>query len=519
MYIKRLKAFNFKKFKTLDISFKENLNLIIGENESGKSTILQAIDLLLSGSRNKIETIGLEHLMNDEIIHQFFLDKKFVNLPELRIEIYFENVNDPEYYGINNSEKARDCGITMICEPREDLSKEISEILSQEGTNFPFEFYNINFYKFGGNPYLGFTRKFKHILIDHSSINNEYATNSYIKTLYTSSIEATEKHIHSNHYRILKTDFKNNVLKNINDKIPGKSYEFSLKNNSKNGLENDLTIVENNIDILHRGKGRQCFIKTEFALSKNENELNFILLEEPENHLSHLNMHNLIERINCSKNKQIFIATHSNIISSRLDLRNAIFVNAENNINAKLSGLDKKTAEFFIKAPNRNLLEFILSKKVILVEGDAEHILMEHFFESHYKMKPSQKGIHIIAIGGLSFKRYMEIANLLEIKTAVIRDNDKNYDSIITKNYEEHVGEFCKAFASTDDTMYTFEVCLQAINNALCDKLFLPKLKTRSVLEYMLAEKTESAYKLLTSNEKINIPDYIIEAFQWIEKN
>ena len=256
-------------------------------------------------------------------------------------------------------------------------------------------------------------------------------------------------------------------------------------------MENDLTIVENNIDILHRGKGRQCFIKTEFALSKNENELNFILLEEPENHLSHLNMHNLIERINCSKNKQIFIATHSNIISSRLDLRNAIFVNAENNINAKLSGLDKKTAEFFIKAPNRNLLEFILSKKVILVEGDAEHILMEHFFESHYKMKPSQKGIHIIAIGGLSFKRYMEIANLLEIKTAVIRDNDKNYDSIITKNYEEHVGEFCKAFASTDDTMYTFEVCLQAINNALCDKLFLPKLKTRSVLEYMLAEKTE----------------------------
>ena len=114
MYIKRLKAFNFKKFKTLDISFKENLNLIIGENESGKSTILQAIDLLLSGSRNKIETIGLEHLMNDEIIHQFFLDKKFVNLPELRIEIYFENVNDPEYYGINNSEKARDCGITFI---------------------------------------------------------------------------------------------------------------------------------------------------------------------------------------------------------------------------------------------------------------------------------------------------------------------------------------------------------------------------------------------------------------------
>lgn len=518
MYIKRLKAFNFKKFKTLDISFKENLNLIIGENESGKSTILQAIDLLLSGSRNKIETIGLEHLINDEVIQDFFFNKNINNLPELRIEIYFENIVDPEYYGINNTERTRDCGISLVCEPRDDLSEDISKILLQKGDNFPFEFYNISFYKFGGNPYLGFTRKFKHILIDHSSINNEYATHSYIKTLYASSIENTEKHIHSNQYRTVKTEFKNTILKNINDKIPDKKYEFSIKNNSKNGLENDLTIVENNIDILHRGKGRQCFIKTEFALSKNENELNFILLEEPENHLSHLNMYNLIERINCSKNKQIFIATHSNLISSRLDLRNAIFVTSENDISAKLSNLKPDTAEFFIKAPNRNLLEFILSKKVILVEGDAEHILMDRFFESHFSKKAFQMGIHVIAIGGLSFKRYMEIANLLEIKTAVIRDNDKDYDSVIVKNYHDYSSDYCQVFASKDNAMHTFEVCVKAVNNALCDRLFLPNLKTRSVLEYMLAEKSESAYKLLTSSENIVIPDYIKEAFKWIEK-
>lgn len=519
MYIKKLKAFNFKKFKTLDISFKENLNLIIGENESGKSTILQAIDLVLSGSRNKIETIGLEHLMNDDVIQNFFLNKKIENLPELRIELYFENLSDSEYYGKNNTENIAVCGISLICEPRTDLSQDISKILLQPSDNFPFEFYNINFYKFGGNPYLGFTRKFKHILIDHSSINNEFATNSYIKTLYSSSIEAIDKHINSNHYRTVKTEFKNTILKSINDKIPGNHYEFSLKNNSKNGLENDLTIVENNIDILHRGKGRQCFIKTEFALSKNENELNFILLEEPENHLSHLNMHSLIERINCSKNKQIFIATHSNLISSRLDLRNAIFVNYENDINAKLGNLTPDTAEFFIKAPNRNLLEFILSKKVILVEGDAEHILMELFFENHFKKKPFQMGIHIIAIGGLSFKRYLEIANLLEIKTAVIRDNDKDYDSIIVKNYEKYISPFSAIFASRDNSLYTFEVCLQNINSSLCDLIFTPQLRTRSVLDYMLAEKSEAAYKLLTSNYNINIPDYITEAFEWIKKN
>ncbi|WP_159474778.1 ATP-dependent nuclease [Chryseobacterium sp. 18068] len=519
MYIKRLKAHNVKKFQTLDISFKTNLNVIIGENESGKSTILQCIDLLLSGSRNKIESIGLEHLFNDEAINNFYRTKKIENLPKLIIELYFDNINDPDYWGKNNSINTLEFGICLICEPREDLSKDINEILKDGSDNFPFEFYGINFYKFGGNPYLGFTKKFKHITIDHSSINNEYATNSYIKTLYNSSIESSKKHLQTNQYRTSKTAFKNTFLKEINESIPEKKYEFSIKNHSKNGLENDLTIVENNIDILHRGKGRQCFIKTEFALSKNENEIDFILLEEPENHLSHLNMHNLIDRINHSKNKQLFIATHSNLISSRLDLRNSIFITANNDINIELGQLKPDTATFFMKAPNRNLLEFILSKKVILVEGDSEHILMEHFFENHFKVRPSEKGIHIISVGGLSFKRYLEISNLLKIKTAVIRDNDRDYDGIINKNYEEYKSVHCNIFASTDNSKYTFEVCLHLKNESLCTLLFGANLKTRSVLEYMLAEKSDAAFKLLSSGHEIKIPEYIIEAFEWLTKD
>jgi len=519
MYITRLKAYNFKKYKNLDITFKRDLNVIIGENESGKSTILQAIDILLSGSRNKVESIGLEYLFNDGTIQDFFNDKKIGTLPKLKLEIYFDNIDDAEYWGVNNTEEAKAFGISLICEPRDDVSKEISEILKQADNNFPFEFYNISFFKFGGAPYMGFTRKFKHILIDHSSINNEYATNTYIKTLYTSSVETTQKHIHSNHYRKVKSDFKNTILKDINDKIPDKKYEFSLKSHSKLGLEGDLTIVENNIDILHRGKGRQCFIKTEFALSKNENELDFILLEEPENHLSHLNMHILIERINQSKNKQLFIATHSNLISSRLDLRNAIFVNTSNDINLNLSQLTAETAEFFIKAPNKNLLEFILSSKVVLVEGDAEFILTEKFFEAQYGCKPFQLGIHIISVGGKSFKRYIEVANLLEIKTAVIRDNDGSYDDNITENYKNYISDFAQIFAEADNSLNTFEIVFYSINTALCDSLFTPRLRTRTVLDYMLAEKTDAAYEILNNESEIAIPEYIKSAFEWLLKD
>ena len=85
-YIYKLKLKNFCKFKDLTIEFDENLNILLGDNEAGKSTILSAIDIVLSGSRSKVETYGLESLFNNETIQEFLSsDKKIENLPVLYI--------------------------------------------------------------------------------------------------------------------------------------------------------------------------------------------------------------------------------------------------------------------------------------------------------------------------------------------------------------------------------------------------------------------------------------------------
>ena len=55
-YIKKLKLLNFKRFKEFEVEFDSKINTIIGDNEAGKSSILQAIELLSSGSRNKVES-------------------------------------------------------------------------------------------------------------------------------------------------------------------------------------------------------------------------------------------------------------------------------------------------------------------------------------------------------------------------------------------------------------------------------------------------------------------------------
>ena len=69
--IEKIKLKNFKRFKTLELEFNQEINILIGDNESGKSSILSAINLVLSGSVNKIESVGLESLFNSEVINNF----------------------------------------------------------------------------------------------------------------------------------------------------------------------------------------------------------------------------------------------------------------------------------------------------------------------------------------------------------------------------------------------------------------------------------------------------------------
>lgn len=45
MYISKLRIKNFKCFQDVEITFDRNFNLIIGENNSGKSTIFDALRL------------------------------------------------------------------------------------------------------------------------------------------------------------------------------------------------------------------------------------------------------------------------------------------------------------------------------------------------------------------------------------------------------------------------------------------------------------------------------------------
>ncbi len=516
--ITKLKLHNFRRFSKLVVDFDEQMNLLIGDNESGKSSILQSLDLVMSGSRSKVETLGLESLMNTDVVSEFLSGSKaYKDLPVMWIEVYLNEQNNSDLNGRNNSEVSDFDGLKLICEPMAAYGVEIADILKGAEPNFPYEYYSISFQTFNGESYTGYRRFMKHLLLDGSQINNEYATREYVKEIYRAKVDDREKHKHRNEYRKHKSQFRNSVLKELNDRLD--SYKFSVATNTKSNLETDLTITENDISIENKGKGRQCFIKTEFAIQRSStgNPLDILLLEEPENHLSHTNMKNLVDMIAGTKDKQLIVTTHNSLICTRLDLRKAIMLNSSSAEPATLNKLPDDTAGFFVKAPDNNILEFILSKKVVLVEGDAEYMLMEALYKNVTDKELNDSDFHVISVGGTSFKMYLDLGKLLNIKTAVIRDNDGDFQKKCIDNYNEYESETVKIFFYGNNTLRTFELCMYEANKTVCDYLFTNGHIKLTPQDYMLNNKAEAAFRLLEHKAtELIAPDYIKNALKWI---
>ncbi|MCP5922295.1 ATP-dependent endonuclease, partial [Klebsiella pneumoniae] len=72
---------------------------------------------------------------------------------------------------------------------------------------------------------------------------------------------------------------------------------------------------------------------------------------------------------------------------------------------------------------------------------------------------PEDDGVHIIAIGGTSFRRYLELARLLENRVAALRDNDGNYQQNCDERYADVLCSRTRVFADRDNTRSTFEIC------------------------------------------------------------
>lgn len=178
------------------------------------------------------------------------------------------------------------------------------------------------------------------------------------------------------------------------------------------------------------GKGEQCIVKTELALAKKTSKnASIILIEEPENHLSHTRLNKLIKSISEKyAEKQILISTYNSFVANKLGLENVLLL--DNSRLIRFSELTPETYRFFKKIAGYDTLRMILCKKAILCEGDSDELVIQKaYMQINDGKLPIEDGIEVISVG-TSFLRFLEIADCLKKRVAVVTDNDGDLDAI-----------------------------------------------------------------------------------------
>lgn len=62
--ISKIKLINFKRFRNHTVIPNEKMNILVGDNKVGKSSVLEAINMVSSGNIKRTESMGIDSLFN-----------------------------------------------------------------------------------------------------------------------------------------------------------------------------------------------------------------------------------------------------------------------------------------------------------------------------------------------------------------------------------------------------------------------------------------------------------------------
>ena len=144
MPIERVVIENFKAFGHLDLPLNPHMNLIVGNNEVGKSTLLEAIHAVVTG---QLHGRGIAYEITPYLFHQPAVDEYLARLrdgqpgspPRIVIEAYLgRDATLASLRGTNNSLGADMAGIRLLIELNEDYRPEFDAYLREhQGGSLP----------------------------------------------------------------------------------------------------------------------------------------------------------------------------------------------------------------------------------------------------------------------------------------------------------------------------------------------------------------------------------------------
>lgn len=537
MAIKKLLIRNYKSIEDTIIEMRPDVNIFVGENDSGKSTILEAISIVATGNINgrSFEKQIKANLFNQNVREKYIASlkniKSVMSPPTIIIEAYLD-IEDQSFSGTNN-ELREDCaGIRMELAFNQTYADIYKQMLKDgEIYDIPIEFYTVNYHYFKGTPVVYRFAPVKGVFIDTTRKDYSYVMDKFVTSNIATYLTAKEQTDLSTAYRKSRHAFQeNDVVKQLNHsisknvKVNEKSVAIDLREDNIDEWKHQMSVIVESIPFENIGFGTQNSIKIELAIKNSKDQVNLIMMEEPENNLSYTNMTKLIDHVIESEGKQVFISTHSSYIANKLNLGNIFLLH-----NGKIESMSKlpdDTKRYFKKLPGYDTLRAVLAEKIILVEGPTDELIIQRAYLDEYERLPMDDGIDVIVVDSLAFKRYCDIAVLLKKKMVIVTDNDGSIQKNINDKYSDYIGESNLIFVyEKNEDLNTIEPSVLEVNceNGKPTELFIEvvskknSMKNKSkqeVLDFMTNNKAEWALRVFDSENKINYPEYIKDAIK-----
>lgn len=529
--LKKIHIQNYKIFRSFTLYLNNDLNIIVGDNEAGKSTILEAINLALTRKINgrPIEIELSPYLFNKDCVSEYLSSLRNGSnpiLPKIIIEVYLDPTDENLHFlrGSNNTEKIDNTGVKLELVFDDDYKEEYATLLEDPSQIkvVPTEYYKTHWYSFANNAITARSLPVDLSFIDATTIRLQSGTDYYLQNIINNGLNPKERVALSVAYRNLKEKFSSEPsIKGINKKltlrqgaISQKELAISLDISQKSNWETNLVPHLDDLPFQLVGKGEQSALKIMLALERKADESNIIIIEEPENHLSFSSMNILIDKIKDKcVGKQIIITTHSAYVLNKLGIEKVILLNGDKA--SFLNKLSPETQNYFKKLSGYDTLRLVLARKSILVEGPSDELIVQKAYFLKHGALPIENGVDVINVRGLSFSRFLDLAKELDKNVVVVTDNDEDYQNKVVEKYKIYESvKNIKICADNDNNSPTLEPQIIKCNDInLLNKIFGTKHSDKmSLLKYMENNKTECALKIFETSENIQFPKYVQDA-------
>lgn len=529
--IKTVVIKGYRIFDDVRLDLSPGMNIVVGANECGKSTLLEAVSLALRGQSNG-------HWAREELNPYWFHATTVANFfnavaagsspewPKILIELYVQDA-DPQVQKLRGrlNSLAEDMpGLAVTIAPSEDYAVELQDFLRlpNHPRIIPVEYYQVSWCDFAGQS-LGRTPRGLGIsVIDSRTIRGTSGLDHHTRQLLADRLDESTSTAISVAMRLARQDITNSQLSAIEAhrdrqglELHDRPIHLQMDQSASAAWQNAVVPTVDGIPFALAGEGQQASIKVALAMAGHSETTKIVLVEEPENHLSYTRLTGLVQRISSlAGERQLLVTTHSSYVLNRLGVDRLTLLRGGRP--ATFSDLDSDTVGYFKKLSGYDTLRVVLADNVVLVEGPADEMVFQRVYRDRTGRSPMDDGIDVISMDGLAFKRALSLAQALGRRVAVARDNDGKPPVYWEHWYAEWLESGNRElFVGDPELGNTLEPQVVRANGhvAMATILDRPELDSDEAVEdWMTKNKTEAALKILESAHPFKSPPYIEDA-------